>query len=55
MLAMTSSRVTHRLLLVTDRRAQSAAIPAAGLRRYRLARLHGDRRLTAAPPVRKSA
>ncbi len=54
-MGMTSSRVTRRLLLVTDRRAQSAATPPAGLRRYRLARLDGDRHLSVAPPVRKTA
>jgi hypothetical protein len=51
MVAMTPSRDTRRLLLVTDRRASSAA----GVRRYRLARRHGDRHLPVALPVRKTA
>jgi hypothetical protein len=55
MLAMTPSRDTRRLLLVTDRRASSAAASAAGVRRYRLARRHGDRHLPVALPVRKTA
>jgi hypothetical protein len=55
MLAMTPSRDTRRLLLVTDRRASTAATPAAAVRRYRLARRHGDRHLPVALPVRKTA
>lgn len=54
MLAMNPSRDTRRLLLVTDRRA-SAGASAAAVRRYRLARRHGDRHLTVALPVRKTA
>jgi hypothetical protein len=53
MLAMTPSTDTRRLLLVTDRRAPTAS-PAAGVRRYRLARRHGDRHLPVALPVRKT-
>jgi hypothetical protein len=55
MLAMTPSRDTRRLLLVTDRRAANTAAPAEGLRRYRLARLQGERHLPVALPVRKTA
>jgi hypothetical protein len=55
MLAMTPPRDTQRLLLVTDRRSAAVATPAAGVRRYRLARRHGDRHLPVALPVRKSA
>jgi hypothetical protein len=57
MLAMTPPRDTQRLLLVTDRRSAAVAVatPAAGVRRYRLARRHGDRHLPVALPVRKSA
>lgn len=51
-LTMTRSPDTRRLLLVTDRRA---AAPTEGLRRYRLARLQGDRHLRVALPVRKTA
>jgi hypothetical protein len=54
MLAMTPSTDTRRLLLVTDRRA-GAAPSAGGVRRYRLARRHGDRHLPVALPVRKTA
>ena len=53
MLPMTPSTDTRRLLLVTDRRA-SAAAADAGVRRYRLARRHGDRHLPVALPVRKT-
>jgi hypothetical protein len=53
MLAMTSSRDNRRLLLVTDRRAGAAS--ADGVRRYRLARRHGERHLPVALPVRKTA
>jgi hypothetical protein len=55
MLAMTPPRDTTRLLLVTDRRASTAATPAAAVRRYRLARRDGDRHLPVALPVRKTA
>jgi hypothetical protein len=55
MLAMTPSTDTRRLLLVADRRASNPAAPAAGVRRYRLARRHGDRHLPVALPVRKTA
>ena len=51
MLPMTPSTDTRRLLLVTDRRASAAD---AGVRRYRLARRHGDRHLPVALPVRKT-
>lgn len=54
MLAMTPSTDTRRLLLVSDRRAGAAAT-AGGVRRYRLARRHGDRHLPLALPVRKTA
>jgi hypothetical protein len=54
MLSMTPSTDTRRLLLVTDRRASTAATAGAGVRRYRLARRHGDRHLPVALPVRKS-
>jgi hypothetical protein len=54
MLSMTSSQVTRRLLLVPDRRAQSPTAPVTGLRRYRLARVNGDRP-TAVPPVARKA
>jgi hypothetical protein len=49
-LAMTPSTDTRRLLLVTDRRTSAAS----GVRRYRLARRHGDRHLPVALPVRKT-
>jgi hypothetical protein len=49
-LAMIPSPDTRRLLLVTDRRASRAG---TGVRRYRLARRHGDRHLPVALPVRK--
>jgi hypothetical protein len=55
MAAMTSSVVTRRLLLVTDRRAASPTMPAAGVRRYRLTRLHGGPRASAMAPARKTA
>jgi hypothetical protein len=55
MLGMTPITATRRLLLVSDHRAQSAAPAAPGVRRYRLARMHGERRQPAALPVRKSA
>jgi hypothetical protein len=55
MLAMTPSSDTRRLLLVTDRRAAGAGAPTASVRRYRLARRHGDRHLPVALPIRKTA
>ncbi len=53
--AMDSLQAKRHLLLVTDRRSQSDASPAAGVRRYRLARLPGDRHLPVTLPVRKTA
>jgi hypothetical protein len=52
---MTPSTDTRRLLLVADRRTLTAAASAAGVRRYRLARRHGDRHLPVTLPVRKTA
>jgi hypothetical protein len=54
-LTMTPSTDTRRLLLVTDRRASTAAAPATAVRRYRLARRHGDRHLPVALPVRRTS
>lgn len=53
--AINSFKPQRHLLLVTDRRAQSDASPTAGVRRYRLARLPGDRHLPVTVPVRKTA
>ncbi len=53
--AMDSLQAKRHLLLVTDRRSQSDASPAAGVRRYRLARLPWERRLPVTFPVCRSA
>jgi hypothetical protein len=53
-LAMNSIPSPRRLMLVSDSQVRRTVIGTAGVRRYRLARVSGDRRAPV-PAARKSA